>query len=169
MAISNRRNDWGLIGGCVSPPLKVLSPVQVAMDIKQIIGAWEGYGGDGVRYTMTMASDGTYRAVGVDREFTGQLRVSDGECRFKLETSGRSGTFNRYEDDGRPILETRWDDGSITGQYATVDIRCSLRSLSRDQGWATCGLPCRSCLTQHVRDLLLGERRALHRARPLMS
>jgi hypothetical protein len=107
----------GLVASCASPPVTALPPVQGAMEIKQIMGTWEGYGGDRSRYTMTIAGDGTFRRVGIDREFVGRVQVSEGQFRWNSKTTGRSGTFVLHESDRTRILEMRIDDGSVTGQY----------------------------------------------------
>jgi hypothetical protein len=102
-----------LASGCASLP-----PVQVAKDLNQIVGKWEGYTGDGTRLTMTIGENGRYRAVNASgREVVGQVQVSEGRFRFKGETTGLSGTMTLYEGEGRRILRTRTDDASITAEY----------------------------------------------------
>jgi hypothetical protein len=105
-----------LVGSCASLP-----PVQVAKDMKQITGTWEGYGGGGERFTMTIGEDGKYRAVGVDLEFVGQMQVSEGRFRFKSETTGRNGTVTLYEGEGKRILKTITDDGRLTSEYTPAE------------------------------------------------
>ncbi len=106
-----------LASGCASLP-----PAQMAKNLNQIVGTWEGGGvgpgSDGTLYTMTISETGRYRAVNaLGREFAGQLEVSEGRFRFKSETTGLSGTMTLYEGEGKRILGTRTDDGRITAEY----------------------------------------------------
>jgi hypothetical protein len=102
-----------LAAGCASLP-----PAQEAKDLRQIVGKWEGQGG-GSTVTMTINENGTYRAVTAGgSEFVGRVQVEKGLFRFKSETTGLSGIMTLYEGDGRRILRTRTDDGTITSEYS---------------------------------------------------
>ena len=102
-----------LAAGCASLP-----PAQTAKDLQQIVGQWKGHGGDGTAVVLTVSEAGRYRAVtATGREFVGQVQVDQGRFRFKSETTKLDGTWTLYEGDGKKILKTRTDDGSITGEY----------------------------------------------------
>ncbi len=99
--------------GCASLP-----PLQTAKELHQIVGKWEGRLGDGSPASMTIREDGRYQGViAGGRGFAGQVQVSEGRFRFKSETTGQSGTMTLYEGDGKRILRTSTDNGSITSEY----------------------------------------------------
>jgi hypothetical protein len=116
-----------LASACASPlPAQMakesLPPAQIAKNLNQIVGTWEGGGvgpgSDGTLYTLTISETGRYRAVNAQgREFAGQVQVSEGRFRFKSATTGLSGTMTLYEGEGKRILGTRTDDGRITAEY----------------------------------------------------
>jgi hypothetical protein len=100
--------------GCASLP-----PLQTANELHQIAGKWEGRLGDGRPATMTISQDGRYQGVIAGSSgFAGQVQVSEGRFRFKSETTGQSGTMTLYEGDGKRILRTSTDNGSITSEYS---------------------------------------------------
>jgi hypothetical protein len=74
-----------------------------------------------MRYTLTIADDGKFRTVAVDREFVGHVQVSEGWFRWKSKTTGLSGTLTLYEGEGKRILQGRGDDGRVRSPYTPAE------------------------------------------------
>jgi hypothetical protein len=94
-----------------------LPPAQPAVDLKQVVGQWDGTGTSPTVRTfpvkLLVRSDGTYESFTPNR-FTGTVTVADGQLRWNSHETGRTGTWTLHEGDGRRVLVMRTDDGTIT-------------------------------------------------------
>jgi hypothetical protein len=104
--------------GCATLP-----PVQPAMDLKQVVGQWEGTGTSSTVRSfpvkLSVRPDGTYESFTPNR-FTGTVTVADKQFRWKSTDTGRTGTWTLHEGDGRRVLTMQTDDGSITWNLTPV-------------------------------------------------
>ena len=98
-----------------------LPPTKPITDGKMLVGIWKGTlstRGASHDYTFTIKDDGTY--VGTSPTLNpsrtdGTWRVVDGKAVWKSATTGRTGTLNLHEGDGRQVLRLLGDEG-ITGE-----------------------------------------------------
>ncbi len=110
------------LAGCASLP-----PAQPARDLAAIAGKWEGAvqpgaGGPALATTLTIKQDGTYESLtpgasSPGPRLVGSVTAVGGKYRFKSDTTGRTGTYTLHEGDGKRVLVSATDDGTVYVEY----------------------------------------------------
>lgn len=106
-----------IVAGCASLP-----PARTATTMNAIAGKWEGTiharNGAKIPFTSTIHESGTVDIVvpslsNPGPNFVTRVTIEGGKYRWKSDTTGRTGTYTLHEGDGRRVLVSQADDGSI--------------------------------------------------------
>lgn len=89
--------------------------IQPVQDTRSVAGTWTGTvalpGARAVPVTLLLREDGSYEAVTPSSRLVGSFGITGGKARYRAATSGRTGTFEFRERDGRRLLVIIIDGG----------------------------------------------------------